>query len=972
MSQPSRVEGGSFIDRDKALSFTFNGRTCSGFDGDTLASALLANGVRMLGRSFKYHRPRGIVALGSEEPNALLRVMDRDGNGWPNGRATTIPLLDGMAVRSQHHWPSLDLDLGALADCFSRFLSTGFYYKTFMWPRRWWPHYEHILRHAAGLGAPPTALIHPPAGQRHVHVDVLVVGGGPAGLAAALAAGRSGASVLLAEDDARLGGSMPEDEPGDAESWLLATLAALREMPNVSLLTRTVATGYYDHDFLTMVQTRLKPTAQSTTTAHTLWKVRATRVVLATGAIERPLVFGGNDRPGVMLASAVIGYLQRYGVLCGRRIVLCTNNDSVYVAVPALERAGATIEAVLDVRDQPSAIALAAIKAGLKVISNASIVGTDGRARIRAVRWTQSSGATMRTECDLLAMAGGWTPRVHLFSQARGTLRYEPSIGSFVPRAANGANVSAGACNGCFDTDACIAEGERAGRNAAPIPGASPGIELAGTTEVATPSRQKAFVDFQNDVTVGDILMASREGYRSVEHLKRYTTLGMGTDQGKLSNINGLAILASQTGQAPGQVGTTTFRPPYIPIDLSVIAGLAQNHPAHAVRRLATHDWHLQNGAVFTPSGIWLRPQLYRRPGESDLDAVNREVGAVRDGVGLIDVSPLGKIELQGTDAAELLNRLYVNRFNKLPIGRAKFGVILREDGMVLDDSVVARLSEYHFVMSTSTAHSKLVPEHIAFCLHTIWPTLRVHVTPVSEQWSTFALAGRLARAVLSRLSPDFDVSAAALPHMSVRVGTLAGATARVARMSFSGELSYEISVPAAQGMRVWTALVEAGAPHGLTVYGTEAMGVLRIEKGHFVVGREASGTATLDDLGLGGLLDRSKDCIGMRSLSLPALAEAGRAQLIGVKATEPGSRIPPGAHIVLDNSTKVQHSHGAMTSQCYSPTLGCSIGLAMVQSGRARVGEIVYAVSPVTNEAVRVQLTDARFVDPAGERLNA
>ncbi|MEO7056252.1 MAG: glycine cleavage T C-terminal barrel domain-containing protein, partial [Caldimonas sp.] len=630
--------------------------------------------------------------------------------------------------------------------------------------------------------------------------------------------------------------------------------------------------------------------------------------------------------------------------------------------------------------------AAAAKSAGLVVATQARIVGTEGRAQIRAVRWARDDGVIVRTECDLLATAGGWTPRVHLHSQARGTLRYAPAIAGFVPNAAHGHNASVGACNGRFDHDGCVAEGARGGARAATAAHGDPLTTTCAATSPNDDSRAvaeppvavdrpapegKAFVDFQNDVTVADIVMAAREGYRSVEHLKRYTTLGMGTDQGKLSNINGLTLLARSTGQAPEQVGTTTFRPPYVPVELATIAGLAQNHPGHAVRRLAVHDWHAAHGAVFSPSGLWLRPQFYRHEGESDLAAVNREVVAVREAVGLMDVSPLGKIELQGPDAAELLNRLYVNRWNKLAVGRAKFGVILREDGMVLDDSVVARIGEHRFVMSTSTAHSTTVPEHIAYCLATMWPDLRVHMTPVSEQWAAFALAGQRARAVLSQLVPDFDVSAAAFPHMSARAGSLAGIDARVVRMSFSGEPCYEISVPAAQAVRAWTALVDAGRAHGLVIYGTEAMGVMRIEKGHFVVGREAAGTTTLDDLGFGRMLDRSKDCIGMRSLSLPALVEAGRHQLVGVEVTEAGAKIPPGSHIVADGSARLQSSLGTVTSQCHSPTLGRSIGLAMVQSGRERIGETLHAVSPVTNASARVRLVAPCFVDPDGIRLN-
>lgn len=989
MTQPWRVEGRGLVDRRTPLNFKFNGRSYQGFEGDTLASALLANGVRLLGRSFKYHRPRGIMAHGSEEPNALVRLHDRSGGGQPNARATLVPLQEGLDARSQHHWPSLEFDMGALANALGRFLGAGFYYKTFMWPRRWWPGYEHVLRRAAGLGAPPDPKEKAVTWQQNAHVDVLIAGGGPAGLAAALAAGRAGASVLLADDGLWLGGSLldsPASEvTGDtsAANWLAATMLELQQLKNVQLMPRTVVTGYYDHEYLTMVQAAGHTPRPGPEKADGYWKVRAAQVVFATGAIERPLVFAGNDRPGVMLSGAVASYLHRYGVMCGRRVVLHTNNDSAYDVAAALRAAGATIAAILDMRESLSPQALAFASTGARVVARARITGTTGRARIDAVHWEQAQGESATETCDLLAMSGGWTPRVHLFSQARGTLRYAPEIAGFVPNMAGGRNHSAGACNGQFDVEQCIAEGMRAGSAAAHGSAASPPAATASPSNtvearsvlegiVQAGSGEKAFVDFQNDVTVHDVVQAAQEGYRSVEHLKRYTTLGMGTDQGKLSNLNGLEILARQTGQTPGLTGTTTFRPPYVPINMATMAGLMHSHPAHPVRQLATHEWHERHGAVFTPSAPWLRPQFYRQPGETDLQAVNREVNAVRNGVGLIDVSPLGKVEVHGPDAAELLNRIYANRWNKLPVGRAKFGVILREDGMVLDDSVVARIGELHYVMSTSTAHSKTVPEHITYCLHTLWPTLRVCVTPVSEHWATFALAGQRARAVLEKLSSDIDFSAAAMPHMSARVGRLLDTETRITRMSFSGELSYEISVPAAQAMAVWVALIDAGTAEGLTVYGTEAMGVMRIEKGHFVVGREAAGTATLDDLGLGGLLDTSKDCIGRRSLALPAHADTQRLQLVGAECLDPSAKIPAGAHIVASEGLAVQESLGYMTSQCYSPTLGRSIGLAMVQAGRGQIGRSLFAVSPVANESVAVRLVGSCFVDPSGERLHA
>ncbi len=1009
MSQPFRIASAQQPERQperrQPVSFRFDGRRYRGQEGDTLAAALLANGIHLVGRSFKYHRPRGVLGLGAEEPNALVRVGGGD-RAEPNLRATQVELHDGLVAESQNRWPSLGFDVGAVVGFAARLLPAGFYYKTFMRPARLWMAYERIIRRSAGLGRAPTEPDPDRYDKRFAHTDVLVAGGGPAGLAAALAAARSGARVILADENPAFGGNLLHRarriDGAPAAAWVEATVRELAAMPNVTLLTRATVSGYYDHNFLTIAERVTDHLADPPAhlPRHRLWKIRAGQVVLATGAIERPVTFTDNDRPGIMLASAVRGYIHRYGVLCGQRMVLLTNNDDGYGAAFDAAEAGIEIAAIVDLRETPGeAVAAQAGERGLRVLTGHGIAATRGRRRVSAIdvrRLAADGGSftgnTERITCDLVAMAGGWNPAVHLFSQAKGKLRYDEALAALVPGDNSAANRSAGACNGTFALNDCLTEGFAAGQAAAAdaghggapaLPAPTVDSEDDGDQGPGAPLRMiwslpgrrgaKRFVDFQSDVTVSDIELAAREGYVSVEHLKRYTALGMGTDQGKTSNVHGLAALAEATGRTVPQVGTTTFRPPYTPVTLGAIAGRDMDEFSHPVRRTAAHQWHLDRGASTIDAALWHRPKAYRRKGESLLDAINREALAVRNAVGVVDVTTLGKIDIQGPDAAELLNRLYVNAWSKLAVGRGRYGLMLREDGMVFDDGVTMRLGEQHFLMTTTTGNAGRVMQWIEYLLQTQWRDLRVYANSVTEQWFAAAINGPNARRLMAELTTDIDLSNEAFPMMAVREGTVAGIPARVMRISFSGELCYEVNVPADYGLSLWEAIVEAGKAHDLTAYGVEAMNVLRIEKGH--VTAELDGRTTPDDLGLGAMVNVKKagmGFIGKHLLLRPGLNRPDRLQLVGVMVTDKAEKIPHGALIVPENRLDPQDYLGHVTSLAYSPTLERFIGLALLRAGRARHGEILYAVSPTASGSARIEITAPVFIDPEGTRLHA
>jgi sarcosine oxidase subunit alpha len=996
MKQPLRLASGGDIDRSRPLQFEFDGVRYEGYAGDTLASALLANGVHLVARSFKYHRPRGIFASGSEEPNALVQLL-RGARSEPNARATTVELYDGLVATSQNRWPSLRFDIGAISGVLSRFLPAGFYYKTFMWPPtlKAWLKYERVIRVAAGMGRAPAEPDQDRYEHRYAHCDVLVVGGGPAGLAAARAAAASSVRVILCDEGAHFGGSLigaaASIDGVEAGQWIDTTLRELAANPDITLLPRTTAVGCYDGQLVALLErvTDHLAARHEHTPRQRLWKVRARVIVLATGAHERSIAYANNDLPGTMLAGAARAYVQRYAVRLGTRTVVFTTNDSAYATALALHDANVAIAAIVDARgekDITGTLPQRAREIGLRVIAQSAIVCAHGGGRVRAIDVAQlgNEGEAGRLDCDLVCVSGGWSPAVHLYSQARGKLRYDEALAAFVPHSCPTPVYAAGAANGRFGLAAALIDGQMVGTSAAggdertaPVP---PHVEAerAGMLRAlwSVPSRQrgeKRFVDLQDDVTAEDVALAAREGYSSVEHLKRYTTLGMGPDQGKTSNLIGLALLAETTGRSIPEVGTTTFRPPYTPVTLGAFPGQACGTHVEPTRYSAMHEWHAEHGAGFVNAGLWRRPHSYPRAGETPDDAAAREAKNVRTNAGVVDVSTLGKIELQGRDVAELLNRVYVNRWDTLAVGRCRYGVMLREDGIVLDDGTTSRISATHYLMTTTTANAVKVMQHLERLLQLDWPELDVYVTSVTEQWAAAALAGPKSRDVLQRIV-DIDVSNAAFPFLAVgkcrvRVGTET-IPARLFRMSYSGELAYEIHVPADRGRAMWEAVIAAGAELGLMPYGTEAMSTLRIEKGHVVVGVEADGRTTADDLGMGKLVSAAKWCIGKPLLDRPALKATDRWQLVGLTALD-GAAMPRGAKIVADpDCTLPNPMLGNVTSWCWSPNLDAWIALGLLANARARHGEILWAVSPLADAKVRVRVGPPCFVDPEGERL--
>ena len=1003
MTQAFRLPSGGRIDRTRPLGFSFNGKTYGGYAGDTLAAALLANGVHFVGRSFKYHRPRGIMSAGPEECNALLQLGD-DPRTDPNSKATQWELVEGMRAMPQNCWPSLDVDIGEVNSLLARFYPAGFYYKTFMWPASFWMKYEQVIRHTAGLGKSPTGRDPDSYDKTYAHADVLVVGGGPSGIAAALAASRAGARVILAEADFEFGGALlssgGETINGEAaHDWIAGAITELADNPEVRLLKRCVCYGYFDHNFFTLMEnvTDHLTEAPDSLPRHRLWKVRAKEVVLATGAIERPLVFADNDRPGIMLAGAARAYINRFAVKPGKRAVVFTNNDSAYGTALDLRAAGVEIAAVIDLREDPAGPLTEQAEAeGIRVLAGHGVSATRGSKHVLGVRVgeldisaTHFVGRQQDFDCDLLLHSGGWNPTVHLFCQAKGRLRWDPEHGCFVPEEAmQQAQRSAGAANGRFGLQDCLTEGYQAGRDAAAAAGhrtrSRKKIAFEASNRDITPGRWmwqipserpqgrggKAFVDMQNDSTADDLRLALREGYRSIEHVKRYTTTGMATDQGKTANVNAIGIVADTLGRDLPEVGATTFRPPYFPVTFGVFAGRDVDDLLDPVRKTPMHGWHERNGALFEDVGQWRRPWYYPRAGEDMHQAVNREVKAARQSLGILDASTLGKIDIQGTDAAEFLNRVYTNGWKKLGVGRCRYGLMLGEDGMVMDDGVTARLGERHFVMTTTTGNAASVLGHLEEYLQTEWPELDVFLTSVTEQFATMTLSGPNARRLLQEVT-DIDLSAEAFPHMGVALGEVAGVPARVFRISFTGEMSFEINVPASFGLSLWQVLMTAGEKYDITPYGTEAMHVLRAEKGFIIVGQETDGSVTPVDLGMDWIVSKAKDFIGKRSLSRPDMLKTDRKQLVGLLTDDPQEVLPEGAQLVeqvLSQPTMPMVGH--VTSSYFSPNCGRSIAMALVKGGLEKKGQKIYA--PLAGGKV-VACTIAEspvFWDPEGERL--
>jgi sarcosine oxidase, subunit alpha len=979
MTAPLRTASGGRIDRGRPLRFTFDGAPFVGLAGDTLASALIANGVHLLGRSFKYHRPRGLLSVGVDEPNALVTVDAGPGRVTPNLRSPQLELYDGLIARSQNAWPSLRFDVGAVSGLLSPILPAGFYYKTFIGPPGAWEDiYEPAIRRAAGLGRAPKAPDPDSYAFAYRHCDVAIVGAGPAGIAAALAAARSGARVILFDEQPEFGGALIGETKAaidglPADAWLANALRELQASKNVTLLKRTQVFGYYLQNFLAACERLTDHTPASGGPRERLWQVRAKQVVLATGAHERPLVFANNDRPGVMLAESARVLATRYGALAGRRILIATSHDFAYRAALDLKAAGAEIAAIVDQRAEATgAWPLAARAAGLEVRTSASVLDTRGGLRV-----THALVGGQEIACDLVAMSGGFTPSVHLFSQSRGKLRFDEASRMFLPGTAVQSQVSAGACNGAFSLAAALAEGFAAGGGTGepPHPEEAPeanGGSLGLVADLPEKALAKAFVDFQNDVTARDIKLATREGLRSIEHIKRYTTTGMATDQGKSSNMNALAIAAEALQKPLQEVGLTTFRLPYTPVSFGVIGGPNRGLLFDPVRRTPIHEWYEARGAVFEEAGLWKRASRLPKPGETRGETIQREILTTRASAGIMDASTLGKIEVVGPDAAEFLNRIYINGFSKLAVGRCRYGLMLNEQGFVYDDGVVMRLAADRFHITTTTSGAAHVWAVMEDYRQTEWPDLRLHFTSISEQFATIAINGPQARSILEPLIEDIDLSSAAFPHMSVRTGHICGVPTRLARVSFTGELGFEVNVPSDYGHSVQEAIWRQAEKRGACAYGLDSLLVMRAEKGFIVVGQETDGTVTADDLGMGRMTQMSKpDFIGKRSLSLPELKRAGRKQLVGLLPQDPAFVVDEGAQIVGAPAPKAgTPALGFVSSSYMSPSIGRSFALALVADGRARIGETLYATGL---EDVRpVKLVEPIFYDREGVRLDA
>jgi len=991
-SGPARIGQGLLTDASRALGFRFDGRALCGLAGDTLASALLANGIRLVGRSFKYHRPRGVVTAGPQEPCALVDVIGPSGRE-PNCLATTLSLTEGLTAESQNHWPSLRFDLMAVNGLFGRFLPAGFYYKTFMAPAwAWEPVYEPFIRRAAGLGRlePKVPDHSPPAETVHQHADVLVVGAGPAGLAAARVLARAGLRVLIAQQDVVAGGGALIDARWD--SWRERTLAELSHRPGVSLLTRTTVIGGYGHGVFGALETLTSEASQRCGgLRERLHVIRAQRVVLAAGAIERLIAFPGNDRPGVMLAGAAHSYLRRYGVAVGQRPAVFLNNDEAYASVHALLAAGIGT-AVIDVRaDSPAAERARA--QGAELHTGAVIQAVAGGGGVRSVRIApalqgRAGGRPREIRADSVLMSGGYTPAASLATQLGAELEWHEPIAAFVPRLSPQVGCVVGAARGVFGLAAAARDAERAAREMVASLGRTrarePGQDRATDTDAAEDlpadaqaaplaalwevrGRGKAFVDLQNDVTTEDVRLAQREGYEHVEHMKRFTTHGMATDQGGIGGLVGSAVLAAARGLSVAQVGQSRPRPYAEPIAFAALAGPEVRQHFKPTRRLPLHGWHAGAGATFVATGLWLRPLVYSRA--SGWEPVLEEARAVRRAVGITDVSTLGKIDVQGADAARFLDFIYANTFSTLAVGRARYGIMLREDGLLLDDGTTARLGSEHFLVTTTTANAAAVLEHLEFQLQAHAPHMDVVLTDVGEQWAQFALAGPRSREVLGQVVEGIDLSNAAFPFMAACEARIAGIPGRLFRISFSGELAYEIAVPAREALTAWSALIEAGRGAGIRPYGLDALNTLRIEKGH-VTGAELNGNTTAQDLGFGRMLKPGGDFVGRVLSQRPALAAADRLQLVGVRPRARTERLRNGYHLVAPQAPAT--SLGYITSSTPSVEADGWLGLALLAGGRARIGQQLRCSSPVHGEQVDVEIVSPHFLDPENARVRS
>ena len=1000
MSKNLRINNKQFVDETRKLSFIFNGKKLYGYKGDTLASALLSNDIHLVGRSFKYHRPRGIMTSGSEEPNAILQIGNDDALTDPNVRATEIELYDGLICNSQNCWPSVKFDIGGINNFLSPLLPAGFYYKTFMWPASFWEKYEYFIRKSAGLGKSPTKQDPDMYDHRYMHCDILIVGGGVSGLIAAKIASDDNKKVLLLEDKELLGGSLIYDDNDiskidnqKSSEWLKKLIENIKNDKNIIIKTRTSLAAYHNYNFLLARQNltdHLSVNDRNNKIRQRLYKIRAKKVIISTGAIERPQVFHNNDRPGIMLASAVKKYIDYYGVRCGLENVIFTNNDSAYETALSLHKSGTKLNAIIDIRDNSSSEIVNKVKSlGIQIYWNHTVVDTKGYKRINKVtimklndKGNDVIGKKIELNCDCLAISGGWTPMVHLFTQSGGKLKFDNKDNVFIPDKTNLNQLSIGSAKGDFELDDVLKNSIKDTKKFLQIENSNfDKIDVQCSKEKEKKniwllpsdkplSKTKPFLDYQNDSTAKDIKLALREGFKSIEHVKRYTTTGMGTDQGKLANMHALGIVADTTNTNMGDLGTTTFRPPYTPLTFGTIVGRNVGQFFDIFRKTPMHDWHVDNNAKFENVGQWKRAWYYPKDGESMHDAVQRESKAARESSGILDASTLGKIDIQGTDANEFLNRVYTNAWSKLQIGKCRYGLMLNEDGMVYDDGVTTKLGENHYLMTTTTGGAANVMSKLEDYLQTEWPELDVFLTSVTDHYATASVCGPNAKKIINKIFKDLDLSDESFPHMSFKEVKLGDINCRVMRISFTGELSYEINVEASYGKYIWEKCIEAGKEFNITPYGTETMHLLRAEKGFIIVGQDTDGTMTPVDLQMDWIISKKKyDFIGKRSLYRSDTIREDRKQLVGLLTDDPNEILEEGAQIVKDENKKPVDMLGHVTSSYFSPTLKKSIALAVLKEGKKLKGQKLLV--PMIDKTIKVTVSDTVFLDKENERIN-
>ncbi len=998
MSQNYRLDNNGLINRDKKISFKFNGKNYFGYEGDTLASALIANGIHLVGRSFKYHRPRGFFGAGVDEPYAMVQLI-RNNESIPNVRATEQELFEGLEAKSVNCWPNVNFDIGAINNFLNKFFPAGFYYKTFMWPRSfWYKVYEPIIRKTAGFGVVSTNHDQERYEHKYEYCDLLVAGSGPSGLASAYAAAQNGARVILAEDKPRFGGSLLTSEVSignqSGQEWVKNIISELKSMPNVTVKNRSQVFGYYDHNMLVMSE-RISdhlPKTNKYTPKQRLWYIRAKEVLISSGSIERPLVFGNNDTPGVMLSSAAKEYLKIYGVLAGKKPLVFTNNDSGYETAIEFKKNGIDT-VVLDTRKDPSSeIVNEAKSLNIDIKFSYVVVAAKGYKKVKSADIAKISDDKKQLSqieninCDCICVSGFWTPTIHLASQSGNKTKFNEDIDAFIPGQSKQNETVLGSAKGIFTLEETLKNSfEKGSELSKKITNKENKISLPSVVEkkytnhdkfwcVPLPEGKnyKRFLDFQNDVAVTDVELALREGYRSIEHVKRYTTLGMATDQGKTSNLNGLQLVSDVENKVVPQVGHTTFRPPYTPVSIGAIVGREIGKHSKPTRKSPMHSWHEKNNAVFVDAGVWLRPRYYKQGNENLFEGSKREAKNVRQNVGVCDVTTLGKIDIKGPDAAELLNRVYINAWLKLPVGKARYGVMLREDGIVMDDGTTTRISENHYHMTTTTAQAANVLSHLEYYLQLVWPELNVNVVSTTEQWAGAAIAGPKSREVLQKLFPDLNVSSEGLPFMGYIKGNLFGVNARIYRISFSGELAYEVNVESDNGNFMWEKIMEVGKEFNIQPYGTEALSTLRIEMGH-VAGSELDGRTIPYDNSLEGLVSKKKDFIGKRSLNKTAYIAQDRQKVVGVVPLDKKTSIPEGSYLVKDANAKLPNPKlGHVSASCWSVEYDNPFSLAILKDGKNMIGKKLFALSPVKNISIPVEIVSSHYVDPKGERVRS